>query len=299
MGMLTIRLMGGLGNQMFQYAFGRRLVAAGHTVMFDTENGFRYDPYGRRYALDAFSVQVGRAEPQDIPLGMNWRTPWHRMAKAGWLAVPRRWQRVVYERMPFQFDESAVSGENDSAYYVGHWQNEGYFLKIRDMLKREFSVRPMPNARTLSLLKDMSECRAVSVHVRRYQDVGADGRVIREAQKYHEACAVDYYRRAVERIGCRPGTVCFVFSDNPQWAKANLNLPVPCRYVADLCQCSDAEEVLLMASCQHHVISNSSFSWWGAWLGRDGQKVIVAPRMWMRGIPENAVDICPPEWVRI
>jgi hypothetical protein len=69
--------------------------------------------------------------------------------------------------------------------------------------------------------------------------------------------------------------------------------------VAEECPCSDVEEMLLVASCQHHVISNSSFSWWGAWLGRNPKKVVVAPRIWMRGVPEAAADICPKSWIRL
>jgi hypothetical protein len=74
---------------------------------------------------------------------------------------------------------------------------------------------------------------------------------------------------------------------------------MPCRYVADLCQCSAAEEMLLMAGCQHHVISNSSFGWWGAWLGANPEKVVVAPKKWITNLPPDKVQVCPKDWVRI
>lgn len=298
--MPIVRLLGGVGNQMFQYAFGRRLAAlSGRIVRFDVENGFRNDIYGRRFSLDVFNAEILRAESQDIPLGMNWRSPWHRVAKAGWSAMPVAWRRVVYEKTPFQFDSMVVANSKAAVYYFGYWQYEGYFATIQDTLRQEFTLRiPLPEP-VVALQKEMAGSRSVSVHVRRYHDLDKNGKLISNARAHLGACPAQYYLQAIERVGMQPGTICFIFSDNPQWAKANLNLPAPCRYVADECPCSDVEEMLLMASCQHHVIANSSFSWWGAWLGRNPKKVVVAPRIWTRGLPESAVDICPKAWIKL
>ena len=298
--MNIVRLMGGLGNQMFQYAFGRRLgLESGNGVQFDTENGFLHDPYGRRFALDAFHTTVVHAEPRDIPLGMNWASPWHRMAKAGWGCMPRARRCVVYEAMPFRFDENVISTRTNSSYYVGYWQHEKWFSPIQEVLKKDFTLRVSPREDVVHLMKEMGQSRSISIHLRSYQDVGPRGNVIRQTKKYHEACTADYYERAVEKIGCTAGTVGYVFSDNSKWAKDVLRLPIPCHHVSDVCLCSDVEEMIMMSSCQHHIISNSTFSWWGAWLGRNSEKRVVAPQMWIRGIPEEVVDICPPHWVRL
>lgn len=298
--MSVVRLMGGLGNQMFQSAFGRRIAEeSGRQVKFDLDSGFKNDIYGRRFAMGVFNADIVRAESNEIPAGMAWPSPWHRVAKAGWSVMPAAWRRVVYEKAPFQFDEVVVSRANGPAYYFGYWQHEGYFATIQDVLRREFTLRAPLRPPVIALMAEMAGCRSVSVHVRQYHDIGADGKVIREAREYHGACSVAYYQQAFERIRVQPGTVCFIFSDNLSWVKENLKLPVPCRYVADECPCSDVEELLLMASCQHHVISNSSFSWWGAWLGRNLDKIVVAPRIWMRGLAEDDVDICPEEWARM
>jgi len=298
--MPIVRLCGGLGNQMFQYAFGRRIaVESGRQVKFDLDNGFKNDPYRRRFSLGAFNAEIVRAESREIPVGMSWISPWHRVAKAGWSAMPGAWRMVVYEKTPFQFDSTVVAKAKKTAYYFGYWQHEGYFATIQDELRREFTLRsPVPKP-VVALQEAMARCRSVSVHIRQYHDIGADGKVIRKSQDLFGACSVEYYQKALGRIGIQPGTVCFIFSDNLEWVKANLKLPAPCRYVADECPCSDVEELLLMASCQHHVISNSSFSWWGAWLGRNPKKIVVAPRIWMRGIPESAVNICPKTWIKL
>lgn len=309
---------------MFQYALGRRIAEeTGLQVKFDLDSGFENDAFRRRFALGVFNAEIVRAESHEIPVGMSWPSPWHRLAKAGWAAMPAAWRRVVYERNPFQFDEALMPKPDSSrgskahfsreseisdvvsynyeraAYYFGYWQHEGYFAPIQDSLRHEFTLRAPLRKPVIALQQAMTECCSVSVHVRQYHDIGPDGKVIRKAREHHGACTMEYYQQALERIGVQPGTACFIFSDEVQWAKENLNLPAPCRYVADECPCSDAEELLLMASCQHHVIANSSFSWWGAWLGRNPSKVVVAPRVWMRGLPEDAVDICPKTWVRM
>jgi hypothetical protein len=188
---------------------------------------------------------------------------------------------------------------SSAAYYFGYWQNEAYFLPIQDIVRQEFTLRTSPSESVMTLMDEITRCRSVSLHVRRYNDIGADGRVILKAQNHHGVCDIEYFHQALDVIGREPGTVCYIFSDDPAWARMNLKPSVSCQYMADLCRCSDAEEMALMASCQHHVIANSSFGWWGAWLGRNPKKVVVAPKIWMRSIPESAVDICPRTWIRL
>jgi hypothetical protein len=291
--------MGGLGNQMFQYAFGKRLAFESRdSVRFDVDNGFRRDDRGRTLALSAFMTDVVAAAADVIPAGMNWGSPWHRVARAVWSAMPQSARRVVYETRQFQYDEACIT-RHTPAYYFGYWQHPRYLESIEAALRHDFTLRQPMSGPVQAVVEEMARCRSVSVHMRSYLDVGRDGRVITSAQTHHGACSPDYFRRAIDRIGAGDGTVCFVFGDNLEWAKAHVELPVACRYVADMVRCSDAEEMLLMAACRHHVISNSTFSWWGAWLGANPAKVVVAPRVWMRSLPEHAVDICPPNWVRV
>ena len=150
-----------------------------------------------------------------------------------------------------------------------------------------------------ALMCEMKRSRSVSLHLRCNHGFGADGKAIPKARELHGACAIDYYVQSLKQIGSEPGTMCYIFSDNVEWVKSNLQLSIPHRYIADICPCSDLEEMQLMASCQHHVISNSTFSWWGAWLGLNPGKIVVAPRIWMRGMPESSVDIYPKSWLRI
>jgi hypothetical protein len=298
--MNVVRLMGGLGNQMFQYAFGRRLAQdSGRPVRFDAASGFRRDAYRRRFALGAFSAEVVPALDREIPTGMAWPRPWSRLARAGWTCVPKPWRRVVYDPSPFRYAASVVAGDGPDAYYFGYWQNEGYFLPVADLLRRDFMPRAPLSGPCAGMLAQITDCRSVSLHVRRNLGIGADGRPIQRARDFHGTLEAEYYRRALEAVGVEAGTVCFVFSDDPRWPKENLKLPIPCRFASDLGATPDVDELLLMAACQHHVIANSSFGWWGAWLGRNPGKVVVAPRSWVQGPSQGADDICPKTWIRV
>jgi hypothetical protein len=287
--------MGGLGNQMFQYAFGRRLAAAECDVRFDAVNGFAGDFYGRKFALDRFRAHPQLASPADIPAGMRLVPPWHRIAKAAWLAVPPRWRSVVYEREMYRFDAAMVATRK-RGYYIGYWQAEEYVAPIREILQDEFGLRSPVRPEVQRLIQEMESHRSISIHARRNHGVGARGEVNLQARDFHGACGEDFFRQAVAEIGVGSNTTCFIFSDNPEWAKANLRLEVNCRYVSDLGPWSDAEELALMSACHHHVISNSSFSWWGAWLGRNPDKVVVAPRRWIHDLPAERNDIYPKAW---
>ena len=297
--MNIVRLMGGLGNQMFQYALGLRLAReTGRPVAYDGCNGFSRDLCCRRLALTALSVEMSLAPERAIPLGMSWGSPWHRVAKLYWSHAPVR-RRVVYERTPFQYEAAVLARSSHGQYFHGYWQHEDYFAPVAAELREHFRLRDRPSPAFLALQEEMAQGGSISVHVRNYHDRGADGKILAQSRAHHGACSWDYYREAVERIGGGVGRVCHVFSDDPEWTKAHLRLPVPCHYIAGRGAFSDVEEMQLMASCQHHVIANSSFSWWGAWLGRNPDKVVVAPRTWIRGVPEGSVDVCPRSWVRI
>lgn len=297
----SVRLFGGLGNQMFQYAFGRRLaVISGREIAFDVESGFRHDFYGRKFALDAFQMRLIKATDADIPLGMGWRSPWQGVAKAGWYALPKVWQRLFYERSAFNYDPAALAVDHSPGrYYYGYWQNEGYFLPIQDVLRHEFTLRDPLRPSLQTFLEAMASNRSVSVHVRRNHGVGQKGVVHVGAKEFHGDCDASFFLKAAEEIGVTAETVYYVFTDNLAWVKSNLRLPSSCRYVADLGPWSDVEEMMLMAACQHHIISNSTYSWWGAWLGRNPAKIVVAPKIWMAGLPADQVRIYPPSWRRL
>jgi hypothetical protein len=111
---------------------------------------------------------------------------------------------------------------------------------------------------------------------------------------------LDYYRRAVDVIlqQCR-GAHFFVFSDDPDWARANVEVPAPLHFVTHNSARPDFEDLRLMSLCRHHIIANSSFSWWGAWLNGGSGKVVVAPTQWFIDPRIDTRDLIPPGWIRV
>jgi hypothetical protein len=295
---ICVRLCGGLGNQLFQYAFGCARAAVGDEVCFDAVNGFSRDPFGRAYALDEFSPDVRKAGRPDIQWGMSWHSPWHRIAKAAWNICPKRYRLVYYEQFPFGYEAEAVSPACIARYYWGYWQSAAYVEPISKTLRE--LIRLASESPSFSKLRDeMHGRKSLSVHVRTYWDRDRRGQVIKAARQNHGACEVGYYQRAIRAVPHHDYYQAYVFSDDPEWAKNNLSLPVRCTYVADCGSFSAAEELMLMAACQSHVISNSSFSWWGAWLGDNPDKMVVAPKVWNKSLKGDQSGVCPADWIRI
>jgi hypothetical protein len=299
-GPVVVRLMGGLGNQMFQYAFGRRIAEDGKVeVKYDIVSGFKCDAYGRRFSLDGLNLDVCAARAHEIPIGVRWTKPWNQVSKVMWSAAPKQWRRAVYDRAPYDFVPSIVRDISPSTYFFGYWQNERYFLPIKDVLREHCSLRLGHSVQGIALKKEIEGCRSISLHIRRNLGFDAEGRIVPKARDYYRNYDSDYYRKALRAIGYDKSSVCFVFADNPTWAKENLSLPVSCIFVADTGRYSDSEELLLMASCEHHVISNSSFGYWGAWLGSNPERIVVAPDEWANEVKNSEKGFCPNTWKMI
>jgi hypothetical protein len=136
---------------------------------------------------------------------------------------------------------------------------------------------------------------AVSIHVRRGDYVSDAG-----TNRFHGTCSVDYYHDAVDRIsGFAPASHFFVFSDGIDWAKENLRLRQPVTYVDFNDGEKNYEDLRLMSLCKHHIIANSSFSWWGAWLNPNPDKIVIAPKKWFNDPSINTDDLIPNSWLRL
>lgn len=293
-----VRLCGGLGNQMFQFAFGCALESSGHQVWFDTVNGFLHDPFRRTYALEQFPIDTRKAEGGQLPWGVAWRPPIHLAVKAFWKALPRNLRRVYYEKSPFAYESEALGLSNSASYFWGYWQNPAYVQPVADTLRRQFRLRTGTSA-FAQLWREITDRRSLSIHVRRYRDLDKHGRVIVSAQDAHGVCDASYYQQAARAIPDHTHQHAYVFSDDPAWAKRNLGLSIQCSYVADRGSFTAAEELMLMAACKNHVISNSSFSWWGAWLGGNTAKTVVAPKSWNKRLGGDQSTVCPASWIRL
>jgi hypothetical protein len=293
------RLLGGLGNQMFQYATGRALaLRRGATLKLDI-TGFAVagSHTARRYELDSLQIQATPAD--DTDLGRFGRVRWARSPR---LDRVLRWLRVgrpngawpSYRELHFQFDP-AVPELPAPVYLDGYWQSERYFSDIAALLRQEFVAKAPSDPENAALAGRIDGVNAVSLHVRRgdYVDNPTTNRC-------HGICSIDYYQRALEYVSLRTRAPhLFVFSDDQQWARANLRFAAPMTFVDVNSPDRGYRDMSLMARCRHHIIANSSFSWWGAWLNPSREKVVVAPTQWFSASRNDTRDLIPPSWVRL
>ncbi len=289
--MIAVVLQGGLGNQLFQYAAGRSLATdrgVGLLLSLGALARVRRGQTPRAYELGGLGIVADLCDPAQE------RTIARAIRLRGFARLATPW-RVHTEPGPAY--DPRVEALADGTLLRGYWQSERYFSRHRAMVARELSSRaPLPAAHE-AWRQRMAACASVSVHVRR-----GDYVALASAASFHGALALTYYQQAVERIRrVEQAPVCYVFSDDPQWCRANLRLEgCEVHHVSSDLSSSGIQDLTLMRSCRHHVIANSSFSWWGAWLAGAGEGAgkVIAPRRWFAGSsdPSNIRDRFPAHW---
>lgn len=192
---------------------------------------------------------------------------------------------------------SAIEKATDGTYLIGYWQSERYFNDSCDAIRSDLSPIKPPSKFNAGILEELRGIdSAVSLHVRRGDYVKNA-----EASRIFGTCSMDYYERAVRTIAehCETTPVVYAFSDDVDWVSENLKLPVPVRVVRNNMGKDSCEDIRLMSACRHHIIANSSFSWWGAWLNPSANKIVVAPSRWFRSRKYLNPDIWCKDWLRI
>ncbi len=290
--MIFVRLIGGIGNQMFQYAAARRLAyAAKAAVIFDISH-FKYYP-GRSYALGHFNIQEqflssDEAERFNSEFQSRFKSLIRFLDKKR-----KRCPRYIKEKY-FRFDP-AVLRLGDNIYLDGYWQSEKYFIDITSLIKKEFTVTTPEEGRNKELASGIREVNSVSIHIRRGDFVSNP-----KISKVHGTCGIDYYLRSVDYISQKVDNPrFFIFSDDPEWASQNLKLSYPNTIVKHNGTDKGYEDLRLMSQCKHNIIANSSFSWWGAWLNTNSEKIVVAPRRWFQTRGRDTKDLLPDSWMRL
>ena len=284
--MIVSRIIGGLGNQMFQYAAGRALaLRRGVPFSIDTRGFSSYKTHS--FGLNCFSAELKEAPGWLLP---NPSTE-GRLQRLRRRLTSKRLN--VYTEKTFTFDPSVLD-LRDGVYLDGYWQTEKYFKDFAEIIREDFTVGRAPNAVNQAWLRRIVETHSVSLHIRRGDYVSNAA-----AFKVHGTCDLGYYRRAAayvrERTGVEPDL--FVFSDDPDWVEANLDLPYRTHLVRDNDAFANYEDLRLMTACRHHIVANSSFSWWGAWLDGRPESITIAPTRWFAGETPNPCDLVPQRWV--
>lgn len=261
---MIVKIFGGLGNQMFQYAYGRNLELNGKKIVFDISffSGHKYkSDTARNYKLDKFNIKT-QAE---------FSIKHHQIFDL-FIKIKRR-----------------LGLETDQ-----YFQNEQYFKNIADIIRQEFTLKSSLSVKAQEILNQIKNSQSVAIHIRR-----GDYITDKKTNEYHGVCDLNYYKKAITIIKskCQQPTF-FIFSDDIEWAKANMsgeNMVI----VSDL-TIEDVEEMFLMSQCQHNIIANSSFSWWGAWLNNNQDKIVIVPKKRFNNELANKKYLIPPKnWLQI
>lgn len=295
--MIAIRLMGGLGNQMFQYATARALANHRNTELFLDKVWFEHINQvdtPRHYELDCFAADQ-RFLPKRLSPVLESDHFYHGKFGKFKLKVNQKTHRsqlIVFQEKKFNFDKQVLL-QPDNTYLIGYFQSEKYFANIRDLLLKDFNLIAEPDNHNKALLKKIASSQSVSLHVRRGDYVSN-----KDANKFHGTKGHDYYDEAIKLVAKKiKKPTFFVISDDPEWCKQNIKLSYETVYVDN--NSVGSEDMRLMRSCRHNIIANSSFSWWGAWLNENPDKIVIAPSQWFDDPTVNTSDVIPGSWQKI
>ena len=280
--MIIIKIKGGLGNQLFQYAVGRAL-ALHHRLPLKLDLTIFKTYKLHRYLLDQFAIQADIAtEDEIIKLKGRNNVLFSALRKAG--LVKRK--SYLKEKRSSYFDASVF--KNDDVYLDGYWQNELYFSDIREELLRDLTSISSMSDLGVVYMEGIKKSNSVSLHVRRGNYLNLKNFNVLDINYYMKA--VEYMRKNVEK------PTFYIFSDDLEWCKNSLGFLDNCVFVDSTR--TEIDDLKLMSFCQHNIIANSSFSWWGAWLNQNCKKTVIAPKGWLLNDPGSS-NVILSDWVKM
>lgn len=286
--MNIVQIRAGLGNQMFQYAFYLALKHHRPDTKIDASI-YRYRPSHNGYELERiFAIHPEHAtiaeRNQMVDIGKDLFSEIRRAL--GW--KKRTTGQLVIEPDPAQgWCPELLHADN--CYLQGYWQSEKYFAEVKEQVRQDFQFCLPLSPEDEQWAKQIQNSNSVSVHIRR-----GDYLKKRRVEDYN-VCSVSYYRSAVKKIQAQvEHPVFYVFSDEPEWGKAQEIFPEGTIFVCGHTGEKAYIDMQLMSLCRHHIIANSSFSWWGAWLGQQEEAITIAPDTWFKH--HMRPDIFPTAW---
>lgn len=292
--MVIAKIFGGLGNQLFQYAMARNVAERnGSQLKVDLSWFESPDVATRRiFGLNSFIIQLRNASEAEINRCLMLRKAFGRDIYE--TIVPFRYKKYIKTKEFQVFNEIYLRLGGD-VYLDGYWADERFFCDIANIIRKEFKLSGglSPNNSNYSSIIDETE--SVSVHIRRGDYVTSS-----QFSPIFNICDQSYYRRAIDLIADKiTHPVFFIFSDDIEWARQNLNPKHKVVYVSGAEGKLPHEEMILMSRCKHNIIANSTFSWWGAWLNPNNKKIVIAPDKWVNIPGAYGDQIVPPTWAKI
>lgn len=272
--MKIVKIQGGLGNQMFQYALMLSLRDRyTETILADVTMFKNYDWH--EFELERiFNIQLHHANKKDLQK-VSYYFDYYYLKRLVSKIFGRKSTEFV-EKVAFSYDNSTFSVVNDR-FYDGYWINKEYFGKINLELRRHFIFKNKLNNKNQITLNEIEKTESVSIHVRRGNYLFLDA--------YIGICELDYYKSAINYIRSKKKDVVFyVFSNDINWCKENLITSFKSsnfRLIDWNMGNDNYVDMQLMSMCKHNIIAHSTFSWWSAWLNNNPYKIVIAPKKWV------------------
>ncbi|MDA7700410.1 alpha-1,2-fucosyltransferase [Methylophilaceae bacterium] len=290
--MIISRLIGGLGNQMFQYAFARRLAMESNQSLLLDLSGFNNYRLHNGFELNMiFDINGVLASKNDIHYVLGWQSNflYHNFFLRPIFQSLHHDNLILESSFNYCKDIKVPQG---NSYVAGYWQTEKYFKAIEQIIRREFKFKPPVSGYNQSIINEISKCVSVSLHVRRGDYISNTKNL-----SIYEVCDFEYYNGAVDLMRSKLNNPrFFIFSDDIDWVRENLNLGSGVVFVDQNKEIDSYNDMRLMSLCKHNIIANSTFSWWGAWLNPNPAKIVISPKWWFKN-KKNMADLLPPEWL--
>jgi hypothetical protein len=293
--MIISHILGGIGNQMFQYAAGRSLaIHLNDCYKLDITDFDRYELHHGYELKRVFEVPVEASSPNELQSVMGLR----RFYVARKILQRRQFSffrgRKFVVEPHFNFWPNFFS-LNSACYLHGYWQSEKYFKSIEKVIRNDFSFKNKLTGKNLLIANNIGITNSVSLHVRR-GDYITDA----NANSIMNVCDISYYERSISYMtGKVSKPVFYVFSDDIDWVKRSIHIDYPSVYIDYNKGVNSYIDMQLMSLCKHHIIANSSFSWWGAWLNPNPKKIVLAPEKWFSINTFDTLDLLPLGWIKI
>lgn len=298
--MIISKIFQGLGNQFFQYAFGyARARDLDDTFKIDscyfdsysevTQFGYTYK---RDFGLNRFNISATEASPEEIDsvLFPRGKTISEKLENRRRLFSKKKYKKFQVKEEVLEFDPTFFKLKRNT-YIDGYFTDERYFRMYRNELISEFTLKSAPSETNQRLLDEIKSGNSVCISIRRTNFLN---------NPLHGTCGEDYYYEAMKLMATKINNpIFYVFSDDNEWVNNYFdNQGLSCVYVQHNFP-DFYEDFRLMQHCKHHIIPNSTFPWWAAWLSNDKDKIVIAPNYWLNTDEIDYSGYLPQDWIKL
>ncbi len=288
--MIIVKISDGLGNQLFQYAFGRKLALL-RGIPLKLDLSWFKEHNARKYRLHHFNINENFASDEEVKKIKKYQKINSRKYFLYNYFIAD--DSIYIKQKQFPFDKDMFKAKK-YAYLDGYWQTPKYFNGIEKIIRKEFTFKKDPSILYKQIEEKIKNNDSVALHIRR-----SDYLTLKRISEIFGICSPKYYQRAIKKITKKvKNPTFFIFSDDINWARENLKIKYPLTFVSNG-SLEEYEELMLMTKCKHNIIANSTFSWWGAWLNSNPSKIIIAPKKWFKETTKSARDLIPKLWEKI